>query len=86
MKFIAAVLALATVAFAYPTVNMNGELRVRRGGGKNLQADTLTDSYLAPVKRQNIVTADVSAPAMTDASGNVVPFDATRVDQARRKL
>ncbi|CAP64575.1 uncharacterized protein PODANS_5_8500 [Podospora anserina S mat+] len=63
MKFIAAVLALATVAFAYPTVNMN-----------------------APVKRQNIVTADVSAPAMTDASGNVVPFDATRVDQARRKL
>ncbi|KAK4203575.1 hypothetical protein QBC40DRAFT_250984 [Triangularia verruculosa] len=62
MKFFTAVLALATVAFAYPTVNMN-----------------------APVKRQNIVTADVSLPAMTDGAGNVVPFDAARVDQARRK-
>ncbi|KAK4178507.1 hypothetical protein QBC36DRAFT_344591 [Triangularia setosa] len=63
MKFITAVLALATVAFAYPTVDMN-----------------------APVKRQNIVTADVSVPAMTDGSGNVVPFDAAGVPQSRRKL
>jgi len=34
----------------------------------------------APVKRQNIVTnLDVSIPAMSDASGNVVPFDASKV-------
>ena len=42
----------------------------------NTDADLLT----APVKRQNIVTnIDVSVPAMTDAQGNVVPFDPTKV-------
>lgn len=37
----------------------------------------------APVKRQDIVTnIDVSIPAMSDASGNVIPFDATKVYKA----
>ncbi|KAK4157699.1 hypothetical protein C8A00DRAFT_29383 [Chaetomidium leptoderma] len=57
MKFtIATVLALATMAFAYPVVENN-----------------------APVKRQNIVEADVSIPAMSDQAGNVIAFDATKV-------
>ncbi|AEO68060.1 28301073-72a6-4a58-9c7e-5614e5c2a63a [Thermothielavioides terrestris] len=36
----------------------------------------------APVKRQNIVNDfDITTPAMTDAAGNVVPFEATKVHQ-----
>lgn len=60
MKFtIAAVLAMATVAFAYPTVDMN-----------------------AHVKRQNIVTLDPATPSMSDAGGNAIPFESTRVNTA----
>lgn len=44
----------------------------------NRFADTLS---AAPVRRQaNIVgNIDVSIPAMADASGNVIPFDSTKV-------
>ncbi|EAQ83308.1 predicted protein [Chaetomium globosum CBS 148.51] len=35
----------------------------------------------APVKRQNAVTVDVSQPAMSDQTGNVIAFDSTKVYQ-----
>ncbi|KAH6623521.1 hypothetical protein F5144DRAFT_364659 [Chaetomium tenue] len=35
----------------------------------------------APVKRQNAVTVDVSQPAMSDQTGNVIAFDAAKVYQ-----
>jgi hypothetical protein len=44
--------------------------------------EELTNMPSAPVRRQNIVAnIDVQVPAMTDASGNVIPFDATKVYQ-----
>ncbi|KAK4231957.1 hypothetical protein QBC38DRAFT_178585 [Podospora fimiseda] len=39
----------------------------------------------APVKRQNIVTSDPAAPAMSDAQGNAVPFDAVQLDAITKK-
>ena len=38
--------------------------------------------YEALAKRQDIVNSDPSVPSMTDASGNVVPFDSNQVQQA----
>ncbi|KAK4242877.1 hypothetical protein C8A03DRAFT_28875 [Achaetomium macrosporum] len=35
----------------------------------------------APVKRQNINNVDPAVPAMSDASGNIVPFESTQVHQ-----
>ncbi|CCC13186.1 hypothetical protein SMACR_06405 [Sordaria macrospora] len=59
MKLISAVvLALVSVAMAYPTGISNAQL-VRR---QDLQHDV-----------------DPSVPAMSDASGNVVPFSSTSV-------
>ncbi|KAK3305749.1 uncharacterized protein B0T15DRAFT_493892 [Chaetomium strumarium] len=35
----------------------------------------------APVKRQNINTVDPATPSMSDASGNIVPFESSQVNQ-----
>ncbi|EGO55387.1 hypothetical protein NEUTE1DRAFT_95660 [Neurospora tetrasperma FGSC 2508] len=62
MKLISAVMvALVSVAMAYPTTPNNNAQVVSR---QNLQHDV-----------------DASVPAMSDASGNVVPFSSTSVFQ-----
>ncbi|KAK4111614.1 hypothetical protein N656DRAFT_798992 [Canariomyces notabilis] len=38
----------------------------------------------APIKRQNIVSMDVSVPAMSSQDGAVVPFNAANVHQDAR--
>ncbi|KAL2117507.1 hypothetical protein VTJ04DRAFT_7167 [Mycothermus thermophilus] len=43
-----------------------------------------TDHGNAHVKRQNIVTMDVAAPAMSDGSGPI-PFDAVKVADLQRR-
>lgn len=77
---IATLFALVAAAVAYPTDHGNGELTMANLGGFN-PADT---SLPAHVKRQNIVTMDVAAPAMSDGSGPI-PFDAVKVADLQRR-
>jgi hypothetical protein len=79
MKFtLATVLAFAAMAVAYPAVgNGSSSLRFCR------VVSGLT-CLSAPVKRQNIVTMDITQPAMSDGTGNVIPFDSTKVAQVAK--
>lgn len=87
MQFsIMTVFALAAVAIAMPTGMSPSAHHPKQLRSGNQINQILTPAYIGMVKRDVVDNAiPAEAPAMTDASGRVVPFSAKGVNVAASK-
>ena len=78
MKFsIATIVAFAALALASPASSKS-----LATADYQVVTPIHIDSVPVPVeRRQNVPAVDAAIPAMTDRSGNVIPFDAAKVYQ-----